>query len=152
MNNSLWRAWMDPVPRPALVLGLSGLAPFIAATLVLVAGAGEAESTWRLLLLGYGVAILSFMGGVQWGLAMQRADARDWLRYGTSVVPALLGWIAFVLPPIAQFPLLAAAFVLLLAYDLNAARRGETPAWYPNLRWPLTVVVTLCLVVVSTAG
>jgi hypothetical protein len=101
--------------------------------------------------LGYGAVILSFMGGVHWGLGMAAARP-SFLRYGASVVPALLAWLALLLAGRPGFVLLAASFASLLAYDLGAVRAGEAPAWYPALRWPLTLVVCAALVLAILAG
>ena len=133
------------VPKPAWVLGIAGLLPFVACATALQVGPPELFEPAYAALIGYSVAILSFMGGVQWGLAM-RSDANgQWLAYGASVVPALLGWAALLSPPAVQLPALAAGFTLLLMYDLSAVRRGTAPVWYRQLRWPLTAVVVVCL-------
>lgn len=150
MGPSFLHSWTASVPRPAFVLGFAGLIPFIAATVMLLFGGEAAHPIWHSVLLGYGVAILSFMGGVDWGLAMRQDERRNWLRYGASVVPALVAWIAFLLPKLAQFPVLAAGFILALICDLSLVKSGEAPAWYRNLRWPLTVVVVACLSLAST--
>ena len=150
MIGSMWQTWIAPVPRPALVLGLAGLVPFVASTAMLLAGGDEAALFWRTVLLGYGVAILSFMGGVQWGLVMRQGNGGNWLGFSASVLPALAAWFALLLPPPAQLPALALGFALLLAYDLRTVRLGVAPEWYPNLRWPLTAVVVTCLVLAST--
>ena len=141
------------VPKPALVLGFAGLIPFVALSAAIVLGSDDLASGARPVLFGYAIAILSFMGGVHWGLAM--ADASDkpgrevWRRYGISVLPALAAVVALLLAPQLQFVWLTACFAALLAYDLKVSARGETAAWYPALRWPLTIVVCLCLGAVS---
>lgn len=91
------------------------------------------------------------MGGVHWGLAMTAARP-SFVRYGASVVPALLGWLALLLDERSGFVALTASFASLLAYDLGAVRTGEAPSWYPALRWPLTVAVCVCLVLALLAG
>lgn len=134
------------IPRSALLLGWAGVLPFLALTgalalrLPIPLDPGPA-------LVGYGVAILSFMGGAQWGLAVRAPDGGDRaLRpYVAAVVPALVAWPAGLLPPRYAFLLLAAGFAALLAYDLWTVRRGEAPAWYGRLRLQLTVAVVALL-------
>lgn len=149
------RAWLEPIPRPALQLGLAGLIPFLALSLWLVGADPVTATTVRPLLLGYAIAILSFMGGVHWGLSMRAddtsTDADAWRRFGVSVVPALAAWAALFLPKSLQFIWLGICFAALLYYDLHAVRRGEAVDWYRNLRWPLTLVVVVCLVLAATA-
>jgi hypothetical protein len=138
------------VPDPATLLGLAGLLPFVVGALASFDG-GPLGRWAPSALLAYAAVILSFLGGVHWGLAMA-AERPSWLRYGASVVPALLGWTALLLGGRLAFLLLVASFASLLAYDLGAVRAGEAPAWYPRLRWPLTLVVALCLLLAALAG
>lgn len=138
------------VPEPAAILGLAGLLPFVLGALASLDD-GPLGRLAPAALLGYAAVILSFMGGVHWGLAMT-AEPPSWSRYGASVVPALLGWGALLLGGAASFLALAACFASLLAYDLGAVRAGEAPAWYPRLRWPLTLVVVLCLILAAAAS
>lgn len=138
------------VPDPAVLLGLAGLLPFVVGALATLDG-GPLGQWAPSALLGYAAVILSFMGGVHWGLAMT-AERPSWLRYGASVVPALLGWLALLIGGRLAFLLLVASFASLLAYDLGAVRAGEAPAWYPRLRWPLTLVVVLCLLLAASVG
>lgn len=131
---------LNAVPKPALWLGLSGAVPFVSLALLTLAGWAWAAAA----LLGYGVAILAFMGGIHWGLAMAN-NRQDWGEFGGSVVPALLGWLAHLTGGALGFWLLAAAFFGLFVYDLRSVRAGQAPAWYPALRRPLTVIVVLSL-------
>ena len=136
------------IPKAALWLGPLGLIPFLAGALApwLLPAARLPDA--GLALIGYGAVILSFLGGVHWGLA---APAGRPLQIGLSVVPSLVGWLALLVANLhAAGPalwLLAAAFAILLAGDLFAARCGLTPAWYPRLRVPLTLIVVACLII-----
>ena len=99
-------------------------------------------------LAAYGAVILSFLGGVQWGLAIANGpdgSAMFSRRLGMSVVPSLLGWVALLLPISPGLLMLALAFGLVLLVDLRSTRHPETPIWYPRLRWPLTSAVVLSL-------
>ena len=136
------------IPAPAAWLGAAGALPFLAAV-VLVLAAGPETGAWAALAVrAYGAVILSFMGGIHWGLAMAQGGT-SWARLGLAVLPALLGWMALLLPLPFGLPLLAAAFAVLLAGDLQAVRAGLAPGWYPRLRWPLSAVVILCLFIAA---
>jgi hypothetical protein len=136
------------VPAPAAWLGGLGLLPFVAGVALVV----SADVAWAMPALRfYGAVILSFMGGVHWGLAI--ADfgtaARSgsmWLRLCGSVVPALVAWGGLLLMPVPGLLTTAAAFVILLLADVLAVRKGLAPLWYPRLRLPLTLVVVVCLI------
>ena len=139
------------VPPAAAWLGGLGLIPFVAGSILVVG----TDLGWALdALRFYAATILAFMGGVHWGLAIADHGSgpgagSSWPRLGASVVPALAGWLALLLPATPGLLVLAAAFVLLLGGDLLAVRRGLAPAWYPWLRVPLTTIVALCLLVAA---
>ncbi len=138
----------DRVPVWAAGLGYSGAVPFAAAAIAAVTGGAEIAAVARTLLLTYGAVILSFLGGVHWGLAMLQGAALN-VRLVIGVLPSLIGWAALLLGGRAGLLLLAAAVATLAAFDLWAARRGWTASWYPRLRLPLSIIVTLSLVMGS---
>lgn len=138
------------VPPAAQSLGFSGAAPFVA--LALLSFAGDEVGAWAVLaLLGYGAVILSFLGGVHWGLAMAQADPGA-QRLGLSVVPSLIGWLGLLIGGAYGMGVLAAGFAAMLWLDLRATARGIAPAWYPRLRWPLTLIVVASLVAALVAA
>jgi hypothetical protein len=140
-------AGLAAVPRPALLLGLGGLLPFWAGALLPVLRPDLGPALMPAL-LGYAAIILAFMGAVHWGLAMADPDpAAPWARYGGSVVPPLVAWVALLLPTPGALALFVAAFGLLYAADLRAVAAGWAPAWYPALRRLLTALVVLALLV-----
>jgi hypothetical protein len=142
------------IPRPALLLGLAGLIPFLwsAATQLLPALAGWAGQFLPPMFLGayvgltYGTVILSFMSGVLWGFAT-RAEEGAALAYALSVVPAL--WVFLMVGDASANStiFLAAGFVGLLFLDATFAAWGLAPRWWLRLRMLLTVVVVACLAV-----
>ena len=160
MQKSLHDQSPNQIPRPALWLGVGGLIPFLALP-VLVALDGafalpeivKAHATVPALAL-YAAVILSFMGGAQWGVAMRSVDettAVTWRRYGVSVVPAILAWVALLLPMRAGLITLSTGFVLLLIYDLWTVRQDEVPGWYERFRLGLTTVVVISLTITLVA-
>lgn len=144
----------DPtIPRSALLLGWLGVVPFATlAMATLVLGPAEASRAVAGLLL-YAAIILSFMGGVQWGLSIVRQaepPAELARRLTIAVLPALAAFAMASLPTRAALLGLAAVFGALLVYDLTTVRSGIAPPWYGRLRIQLTIAVALCLLV--TAG
>lgn len=140
---------MPRIPRLALALGASGVLPFLAGALVMAFGGATLQSLAQVYLVGYGIAILSFMGGVHWGLAMSWSanapDARAPYQYVISVIPALAAWMTLFFPMAFQALWLALCFGLLLGVDIKLTRLGRAPGWYPSMRWPLSLVVVGCL-------
>ena len=144
------------VPPAARWLEFAGLIPFLALSL----SGGLGPDVWRedakAYLLGYAIAILSFMGGAHWGLAVawseRRVSSAANIAFAVSVLPALAGWLALFLPAPVQLIWLAACFSALLAYDMTFARKAGAPKWYAKLRLPLTVVVVGCLLFATVTG
>eukprot|EP00252_Welwitschia_mirabilis_P017338 TRINITY_DN38418_c0_g1_i2.p1 TRINITY_DN38418_c0_g1~~TRINITY_DN38418_c0_g1_i2.p1 ORF type:complete len:136 (-),score=17.13 TRINITY_DN38418_c0_g1_i2:163-570(-) len=103
----------------------------------------------------YGAAILSFLGGPHWGLAMVRTHAPpndkvffiniSTFRFIWSIVPPLLAWAALLLPEISKMTMLIVSFSLALAFDAWCTLHGLLPQWYLPLRSLLSLIVILCL-------
>ena len=130
----------------ATVLGYAGLIPFVAGTAALFSSDPAVSGPALYSLTVYAAVILSFMGAVHWGLAMQHnVDTGHW-QLGLSVLPALVAWASLSLQaPRDSLITLAIAFVVLLMADLWAIARHLVPSWYRTLRVPLTIVVVVAL-------
>lgn len=104
-------------------------------------------------LIAYGVAILSFLGGVRWGIALGYENAatarRDFL---IAVLPALVGWGGVLLTPGAALWTLCAAFMVLGVLDYGLYCREVAPEWYGRLRLGLTAVVAALLGVAAAVA
>jgi len=144
------------MPIVAVVLGIAGLVPVIVCGLGAI-GAGTGANNMLAALVGYAAVVLSFLGGLHWGLALHPATdsrARTW-RLGLAVVPALVGWAALLVSLALwdwlALALLAAGFIGTMVVEQQAIQRGlAVPAGYLWLRWGLTVVVVAMLITVLT--
>lgn len=140
------------IPTPALWLGGTGAIPFVALSFATLLASGDLQISLANALVLYGAIILSFLGGVHWGLAMAEGNGSPspsvspgWL--ALSVTPSLLGWGAVLLPNlVASALVLSGGFVAMLIIDVRAADQLQVPAWYPKLRRPLTLTVALSLI------
>ena len=139
---------MPAIPRPALVLGLAGLIPFVwgAATVLDPALGAMVPPAFagRAVLIGYGTVILCFMSGVLWGFAAKGAEGA-WRGYGASVAPALWEFFMVTGPEARALSALLTGFFALLALDAQFALWRLVPRWWMRLRFPLTAGVTACL-------
>ncbi len=136
------------LPPAALILGVASLVPFVAATAGVAFGQGPAIRVYSYIaMISYGACVLSFLGAVHCGLALRETPVSA-ARLAVSGLPPLLAWLSLALGERNGLLLMAASFLAVLAWDVAAARRGWAPAWYPRLRWPLTGVVLVCLMVV----
>jgi uncharacterized membrane protein HdeD (DUF308 family) len=148
----------NPIPQAPLWLGLAGLIPFYAAAfLMLTADAGIAN-LGHLAFVIYAAAILSFLGGVRFGLELAHSpDNPRPLTLVYAVLPAIAGW-ALALFSVTTDALhgVASAFAGLFAaqyvWDRTSANDGSAPKWYPLLRQVLTGGVMLACLALPIAG
>jgi hypothetical protein len=124
-------------------MGYAGLVPFALPVLGIVLGHRDA---WFLhWLVAYGAVILSFVGALQWGLALDERRERRGERVLVSVLPALAGWLALLLPQGAGIALLIAGFLGIYAYERVTVWPGGYPVWFRRLRTQLTMGACLLL-------
>lgn len=123
---------MRDLPLPARLFGLGGLIPFLGLALACWVRPGLGFA-----LVAYGATILAFLGAVHWGFALSDGRA-PWWRFGLGVVPALVAWLALLLPVGAGLLLLAAGIAATAAVERAAAARRLVPAPYLALRFVLS--------------
>jgi len=86
------------IPGPALLLGVAGLIPFVGCAVLLWTADSPDRFNTAHALVAYGAVILSFLGGINWGIALKEQSTGDLLhRLGWSVVPSLVGWLGLLL-------------------------------------------------------
>ena len=142
------------------MLGYAGLLPplaAVAAELMLRRSPDQAPSAFMVALpaLIYIALILSFLGGMWWGIAATRvAPERLWGWLAMAVAPSLAaagaffsGWLAA--PPRGIAMVLAAALTLSLLGDRRLDRAGLVPPWWMTLRIPLSCGLALAALAVA---
>jgi hypothetical protein len=104
-------------------------------------------------LVTWGALILTFLGGVRWGIevaAAARASAPPrWSVMAGAIAPSLLAWGAtmaqtlqgWVAAPLALM-VLVPAYLAMLVWDSGDR---ALPLWYRHLRWPATLAAAACL-------
>ena len=134
-----------PLPRLAFVLGLAGLLPQLGVVGSLLFD--DPTTRYPALALGYAYAalILSFLGGLWWGLAARAADrAPTWL-WIASVIPSLIAlatawpWMVGLTWPEPSLIALGIALIAALAVDLRIVSLGLAPGGWMRLRLPLSL-------------
>ena len=137
-------------PQPAALLwGWLGVLPFVALTATNSLAIGEVHFWAAQILTHYGAIILTFMGGVHWGIALTTQDRNRVYLYTVGIMPSLISVVAILLPAKYALLVLVAGFIALLLYDLCLVRKEVLPAWYGGLRLNLTLTVALCLIIAS---
>jgi Protein of unknown function (DUF3429) len=152
----------------AVLVSLLGLIPFLALGATVLLSPLESQAAIEGL-IAYGAVVLSFIGAVHWGFALRDTAhpvngvplppavlgaERELLIFG--VTPAIMAWVAlsvmlhFHLPGLALFLLLAGFFITIVVETIGRGR-GVVAANYLFLRWAVSVVVLVVLVVVLGA-
>ncbi|AVI63998.1 DUF3429 domain-containing protein [Halomonas sp. GFAJ-1] len=129
--------------RLAWGLGVAGLIPFAVALLLVWWG----PTVWQVVatysFVYYSAVILSFLGGVHWGAAVQNAQEGSRRRLVLAMVPSLLAWPALMMNTVSGLWILLAGFILIGGYDMSREGRVGFPRWYLLLRAVLTLVVAI---------
>jgi hypothetical protein len=133
-----------PAPTAAARhLGRAGLLPFVAAAAVALWGPAPWQPAAAAALTAYAAVIVSFLGGIHWGLAMRHYPQAPTALLAWGVVPSLLAWPALLLPPAAGLAVLGASLLLCYAADRKLYPPQGVSAWL-GLRAQLTAVASVC--------
>jgi ATP/ADP translocase len=132
-------------------LAFAGALPFVACALLMWAG----HTSFPVLGLvsniaaSYGLLILAFMAGVQWGQRLVGIETSLNLFLISNAV-ALAGWFAFLLlQPKMFFASLAVLFAVVLMIDKCLAAEGHLSADYIRTRTAVSALVVMSLAVIA---
>lgn len=132
----------------ASVLGYAGLVPFALGALGALLMDELASARVQYALLAYAAVILSFIGALHWSNALIRDNSRAG-ELLVSVMPAILAWLALLMPVSLASPFILAGFVIIYLYD----RKGWSHiGWFAKLRRNLTIGATLSIATGWLAG
>lgn len=131
------------VSQVPFALALAGFVPFAVLTgAQFVPGATFAHTVGLDALNVYAAIILSFLGGIRWGIAVNASAPRpDISVFILSVVPSLWAWAAYFAPGPWGFVMYAIGFGAMGWWDRALVVRGAAPAWFGLLRITLTLLV-----------
>jgi hypothetical protein len=137
--NSAWARWLT----------FAGAIPFIACSAALWLAPIQYRSFTVNILTAYAAVILSFLGGIQWGMAVNLIDtapksARN--IFLLSVVPSLLAWAMLLLPE-PRSRILVAIFLFAFVWVIDALLNVQKliPPWFFKLRSMITAIVIASL-------
>jgi Protein of unknown function (DUF3429) len=142
-----------PEPSPlARQLGYAGLLPFVAGTLFiwLLVGRIDEEPFAFVVraLTSYAAVIVSFLGGMRWGLVMGSSqhdgEAPGYQRRAlwTGIAFSVGAWVALQMPPHAGLVVMGALLIGCYLLDRKHYLELGVPGWL-TLRFRLTVVASL---------
>jgi hypothetical protein len=98
----------------------------------------------------YAAVILSFLGGIQWGLGVSIAETAPLSAqtlFGLSIVPSLLAWAMLFVPQAnAQVMVAISLFGFVWMVDAMLFLQKLIPQWFFRLRCIITAIVVTCLI------
>lgn len=134
------------ISRTVTMVALAGWLPFIAGfVLTLVPWLSPIDMVIvERAIIGYGALILSFLGGVRWGIRLQGGAGSD-LIFVIGILGSGLGLATMLLPYSLAIAVLTVGFGAQGAWDVWAGWRGGVPEFYARMRSLLTWLVCLTL-------
>ncbi|NOT17787.1 MAG: DUF3429 domain-containing protein [Sulfuriferula sp.] len=141
----------NTAPTAVKWLSYGGLIPFIVlATAITLSHYHHAILGYAL--MTYSVSILSFVGALHWGFAMNTHTLTPLQRnllYTWSTIPALIAWLATLLPLHLGLILLLSTFPVQFWQDKLLNAHIALPDWYLHLRLRLTLIASLALFIAT---
>ena len=127
----------------AIRIGFVGLAPFVFLTLACWIVHPDWLGALIKAQLHYGIVILSFLGGLHWGVALMAGGGHEnenkkALIWG--VVPIFIAWL-FLNHMLIGFIVQVAGFIATYKIDKRLYQSYGVPAWFMTLRLQLTRAV-----------
>ncbi|KQN35349.1 DUF3429 domain-containing protein [Sphingomonas sp. Leaf38] len=132
------------IPPIARLLGLSGLLPQLGAVALLLSGDPQSRYAALAIAYAYAAIILSFLGGLWWGLAARTDSPPRWLWFA-SVAPSLIAlitawpWMVGLRWPGPSLVVLGLSLIAALCVDRALVRDGIAPPGWMALRVPLSL-------------
>jgi len=131
---------MNPPGVNTLRLGYAGLLPFVIGALLLWVVRADAHAYVAIALSAYAGVIVSFLGGIHWGLGFRSRTAEP-ARFVWGVIPSLVAWIAIVMPPYAGLVVHGVMLVVCYLVDRRVYPAHGLQTWL-TLRFRLTAVAS----------
>lgn len=131
-----------PLSDTARWLGHAGLAPFVLGALLIWVVNAEAHPYATLALSAYAAMVVSFLGGIHWGLGF-RHDAPPASLFVWGVVPSALAWVAVMMPASAGLVLDGVMLIACYLVDRRVYPVQGLGRWL-TLRFRLSAVASFC--------
>ena len=133
--------YTPPLTETAQRLGNLGLLPFVLGAVLIWVVNAEAHPYAALALASYAAVIVSFLGGIHWGLAF-RLTAPPASLFVWGVVPSLVAWLAVMMPASAGLVVQGVMLVACYAVDRRVYPQQGIAHWL-TLRFRLSMVAAL---------
>jgi hypothetical protein len=131
-------------------LAYSGGLPFVLLAILLWLVDEDLHPFVSIALAAYGAVIVSFLGGIHWGIAFIKNTEYQRLHLIWGITLSLLAWLAVLMPAFSGLPFLG--FLLITAYLVDRK-------FYPNagikhwltLRFRLTIISSIACFIAAGA-
>ena len=139
---------MTKIPRLAYSLTFAGLIPFIVSAI----GVKHLDNfiPWEDIFILYSIVIISFLCGIQWGLATKNYDTdsrNSNLLFITSNFLALLGFSIFFIDDFfIQTILISVLFTIIWFIDAFIIPKKIIPEWFRKLRNLVSPILLVVLI------
>ena len=131
----------SPASRIALQLGYAGLLPFALGAVLVWLVWPEAHPYTTLALSAYAAVIVSFLGGIHWGIAFRESAPPPSL-FVWGVLPSLVAWVAVMMPASAGLVIHGVMLVVCYLVDRRVYPQHGLGGWL-TLRFRLSAVAAL---------
>jgi hypothetical protein len=133
----------------AWLFAFTGVVLFAAMTGFLFAHESHVRIPAIAALVTFAAIVLSYLGGVEGGLALREEGSSERTRslaLALSGLPSLAAWGVLWLPsPQHQIGAAMVLFVMVWSADLYLARQGLIPSWFVDLRTAVTAIAVVIL-------
>jgi hypothetical protein len=136
--------------RLAVRLGHAGLVPFVLGAVLALLVRADVLPYVVLSLSVYAGLIVSFLGGIHWGILMVARDAAP-RRLLWAVTPSLFGWVSVVMPPHAGLVIQALLLIVCYLVDRRVYPAYGLSKWL-TLRFRLTLVASMSCFMAAAAA
>ena len=136
--------------RLAVRLGHAGLVPFVLGALLALLVRVDVLPYVVLSLSVYAGLIVSFLGGIHWGILMVARDAAP-RRLVWAVLPSLFAWVSVVMPPHAGLVIQALLLIVCYLVDRRVYPVYGLSKWL-TLRFRLTLVASMSCFMAAAAA
>lgn len=123
-------------------LSLAGFLPMIgfAGSLYVLGSEHVLSESLTQMFKTWSIIILSFLGGIRWGMAVTNADEKPWVLLA-AIVPSAIGWMTLFMGEPLSFLILLVAYCAQGAWDSLSINAGAAPRWFGQIRIWLTLLV-----------
>ncbi|MGL4404916.1 MAG: DUF3429 domain-containing protein [Notoacmeibacter sp.] len=129
--------------KMAFLLMASGALPFVGAAAIAFFDIGDVRGFQAdQIAVAYGAVILSFLGGIRWGNAINQGKSAILF---LSVVPSLAGFLALLTNNFIGTIILIAGFTAQAIWDFLA--QANLPNWFIRLRLVISAIVIASLMI-----